>query len=62
MKQPPCFNCEQRHENCHSECAGYAEYRAVRDRVNKARAEDNLKQEYFSASTYKTAKYAVNRR
>lgn len=61
MKQPPCFQCEQRHELCHSECGRYAEYRIQRDTVNKARLDEHRLEEYFVGSVQKTAK-AVNRR
>ena len=25
--KPPCFKCEDRHENCHSNCESYKKYK-----------------------------------
>lgn len=35
--QSPCYNCERRHPNCHSECKEYAEFARERAEFNAKR-------------------------
>lgn len=43
---PPCKDCEERHEKCHSECARYMRYTEMlqryKDRLRKAKETDNM--------------------
>ena len=33
--KPPCFKCEDRHENCHSNCESYKKYKNLREELLK---------------------------
>ena len=35
MKKSPCYGCEKRYSNCHSNCEEYKAYRAVIDATAK---------------------------
>lgn len=37
MPSPPCYKCEKRHANCHSECPEYIRYKADMDEWNRLR-------------------------
>lgn len=39
--QSPCYNCERRHPNCHSECEEYAEFARERAEINAKKHEES---------------------
>lgn len=39
--QSPCYNCERRHPNCHSECKEYAEFARQRAEINAKKHEES---------------------
>ena len=42
----PCYMCEERHENCHSECEKYQEYKATMKKIHDARAKEQELESY----------------
>ena len=36
----PCYNCADRHENCHSDCKRYKEYHSVMEEKKRVRNEN----------------------
>jgi hypothetical protein len=41
MIMSPCFNCTERHRNCHSECEKYQEFHRIRETIITERAKNN---------------------
>ena len=39
MLNVPCYNCNDRHAGCHSECEKYLEYRVKLEEIKAAKAE-----------------------
>lgn len=37
-----CYNCQNRHEGCHSECEHYKQFRAEIDRQNEQKEKDRI--------------------
>lgn len=55
MKRPesPCRDCEERRENCHSECEKYIEYTEERKQYNEFVKQNRIK-EYVGSITDRT--------
>lgn len=59
----PCFNCNERHTNCHSECEKYIEWKRERDiekgQLKKSREQEN---ESWIFAVKRRAKWARRKR
>lgn len=44
MKVAPCMNCQERYQNCHSECEKYLSMREKIDKRNKIIQENKYKE------------------
>ena len=55
----PCYMCEERHENCHSECEKYQEYKATMNKMRDAREKEQALETYIvdAARRMKTHRY-----
>ena len=52
-----CYQCQERHVGCHSECEKYAEYRRKCDENKKARHLNSKCNDVFTARHDRSAKY-----
>lgn len=39
--QSPCYDCPDRHENCHAKCDKYHAFKAEREAINEKRSAQN---------------------
>lgn len=44
-----CHNCEERHQNCHSDCDEYKSFRASKDAENAKIREEKHREELVTA-------------
>lgn len=51
---PPCINCEERREGCHSKCEGYAEYQELNQKYKDELSE--VKRRIFDMEAYRSSK------
>lgn len=56
MCNVPCYNCPDRHMNCHNECSKYQAYQGHCQMVNDARKQANFIHEYFKEAVGRSMK------
>lgn len=50
-----CYNCQNRHIGCHSDCEDYKQFRAELDEINKQKEKDKA----LNSSLYAVKEFAV---
>lgn len=50
-----CYNCQNRHMGCHSDCEDYKQFRAELDEINKQKEKDRA----LNSSLRAVKEYAV---
>lgn len=62
MSEPPCKDCGERSETCHSTCEKYKAFRQCRDEYNRMKAQKSAAIQYFRESASKQAQRARRRK
>ena len=56
MKNPPCFNCKERHAYCHVTCEFYLDYCRDNEDARKERERERNVDNYFGERKVKVAR------
>jgi hypothetical protein len=60
MKKPPCYNCLERHTNCHANCEKYSAWKLEREKekaiIREFKKQDEENFQFRFASYRRTAR------